>query len=212
MEFWLVYYLLMCCISLFHVLRQCFALLIFFNVYKNRPASLPVPSRTDRWKPPGTPCSPPPFSSLYRWLLVFLSGKHRCLIIALLPYSPSCCCFIAFFSCQGFNKPLYLFATTQTPRHFLISWLAICQRERGRGGRGPRNNREQADSLLQSYCLTLCANRVAGSLCSKQVGKLNTFRCSLSLFFFLAFLFCLGCSFFIMKIFPPSQTRWCFVS
>lgn len=47
--------------------------------------------------------------------LVFLSGKQRLLIIAVLPYTPSCCCFIAFFSCRGFNKPLYLFVTTQTP-------------------------------------------------------------------------------------------------
>lgn len=46
--------------------------------------------------------------------LVFLSGKHGGLIIALLPYAPSCCCFIAFFSCRGFNKGLYLFVTTQT--------------------------------------------------------------------------------------------------
>lgn len=47
--------------------------------------------------------------------LVFLSGKHRRLIIALLPFAPSCCCFIAFFQLPGFNKALYLFVATQTP-------------------------------------------------------------------------------------------------
>lgn len=47
--------------------------------------------------------------------LAFLSGKHRCLIIALLPFAPSCCCLIAFFSCSGFNKALYLFVEVQTP-------------------------------------------------------------------------------------------------
>lgn len=55
---------------------------------------------------------------LHRWSATFLSqiwcpsGKHRGLIIALPPYAPSCCCFIAIFSRRGFNKPLYLFVTT----------------------------------------------------------------------------------------------------
>lgn len=63
--------------------------------------------------------------------------------MALLPLAPSCCCLIAFFSRQGFNKALYLFVTVQTPLaltaalfNFLTGYLS-----RGEGARSLKQQR-----------------------------------------------------------------------
>lgn len=171
------------------ILSLCESLLLYFlkNVYKNHPASISVPLRTDRWRPPETPSSPPPLILRFlSWTLVFLFDKHCCLIIALLPYTPSCCCFIAFFSCRGFNKPLYLFVTTQTPLalttaffNFLTGYLLEGTRWWSWGGGVTETTESRlVASVSAAYWMTLC-------VCKHGSRSFNAF----SLFFFDHFCF-----------------------
>ena len=131
----------------------------------------------DGWKQPGTPGSPPPMIRYFLSQIWCSSGKHRGLIIARPPYAPSCCCFIGIFSRRGFNKPLYLFVTTQAPLaltaaffNFLTGYLL---EGTGRGG-GAGNG--LVASVFAAHWATLCVKRTE--------GRLTLLRC-----LFLPFLF-----------------------
>lgn len=105
--------------------------------------------------------------------LSFLSGKHHCLIIALLPYAPSCCCFIAFLSCRGFNKALYLFVSTQASLaltavlfNFLTGYLLEEEGKRRRAGL----HEKRTDLLLQS-CRMMASQQRNRQINTRRVSE-----------------------------------------
>lgn len=102
-----------------------------------------------------------------RWTSVFLSGKHHCLIIALHP--PSCGCLIAFFGCRG-SINCFIFWTWRRRRfslssqQFLISWLAICKRERMEHGGVRSPKQENTLTCCFGFCCLFyhCAHKGRG--------------------------------------------------